>query len=780
MQALFFMAKRNMKKKKGEMLVFFFLIALATLLLYTSISVFHGTETVLDNLYDSQHTADFLFVSNGEKEKIADILYSREEVAEHETSEVLYIPEAKYRTEKNEEKKEMQFFIGRIEEERKISKIGSYEKTENQILLPYYMKAAQGIKEGDTFYLTLGTKEYELKIGGFVEDPMFATPLNISVYSSYISGGCMDNILEENDSIKPYTQYKIRLKEGEDSFEFDNRISSFLTQNVPELSEAVTIGLNWEAMRGGDMVMSNISMGIILVFSLLLMAVVLIIIRFSIHNFIEMNRKNIGIMQAAGYTSGQLVMVTILEMAMVTFAAVLVGMLLGIAGSGVVGNFEGMMIGVQWNEKFDFKSAGMSMLLVSVVVLAVAWLSGRSYKKITVLEALRGGIHTHNFKKNHFSFEKSRMPRNLIFAGKNMFFEKGKTISVFFIIALLAFASCVGAGLYQNFAVDGDMLLQIAGIEAGDIIISGDELEQIGKEMKNWKEVEQVLFYGSVSVHLESQKEEMETTCDIWKNPKQIKNEMILEGRLPKYDNEIVLTSKVANALKVKVGDTIYATGQGERLDYVVCGIDQKMNNMGIKSMLAQKGAIRLNGSNHTDNLYVYTKDGVSYDKISKKVLKHFPEVSVMDSEKQMKDIMDTVTIAMVAICIIFVSITIFVVIMVEVLLIQSKMIREQKNLGLQKALGYTTKELIGQTMTTNLPMITAGAVLGVFLSNFLMEPLIVACFSFCEMQKCPCYVQPVWMMVIVIGILLVAVVTSFLASVKIRKIEPVRMLTED
>lgn len=784
MQTLFFIAKNNIKKKKGETGVLFFLITLATLLLYTSISVFSGMGTVLDKAYDLAHTPDFLFLAPIEKQKISGILSSQEEVAEYEISQVIWNQDVKYRMSKAEEKKEMPFILGRIEEERKIGKTGNdiRQDSKNKIFLPYYMKVSEKIHEGDEFYLTLGSKEYKFKIAGFVEDPLFATPLNCTAYRSYISKVTMDRILKENNAVKSstYTEYKLRLKEGESSFDFDKKISAILTQKIPQLSQTVNLGLNWESMRGGDMVMSNISMSIILVFSLLLIVVVLIIIRFSIYNFMEMNRKNIGILQAAGYTSRQLTLSTILEMGVTTFGAVVVGILLGIAGSGIIGNFQGMMLGVHWSGKVNFSSIIFTILIVFAVVLGVSWLCGRSCKKITVLESLRGGICTHNFKKNHFSFEKSRLPKNLIFTGKNLFNEKGKTVSIFCIVALLAFSACVGLGLYENFAIGEEQLLKMVGAEAGNIGITGKDLEHVGKKIEHWDEVERVLYYNNISVHLESGKDETDITCDVWKKPDQVKNEMVLEGRLPKYDNEIILSTNVAKILEVHTGDTIYVTGEGERLDYVVSGLDQKMNNMGLKAIMTEKGAKRLNETSYTTALYVYTKDGIDYDTISKKVLKNFSGVSVLDSKKQIENIMASVTLAMVAICIIFVLITIFVVTIVEVLLIRSKTIKEWKNLGIQKALGYTTRELIGQMMMTNLPVIAAGAVLGVVLSNFFMEPLVVACLSYCGIQKCPFSIHPIWMLVTVIGIILVAIITSFLSSVKIRKIQPVQMLTEE
>ena len=97
--------------------------------------------------------------------------------------------------------------------------------------------------------------------------------------------------------------------------------------------------------------------------------------------------------------------------------------------------------------------------------------------------------------------------------------------------------------------------------------------------------------------------------------------------------------------------------------------------------------------------------------------------LSTADSGKQVENTMKSIVSVMKAICVLFVLITLFVVVLVEVLLIKSKLIKERRNFGVQKALGFTTPQLIVQTMLINLPVIGAGALLGAVLSSFLFEP---------------------------------------------------------
>lgn len=784
MKALLFITKQNMKKKKGDVIVLFLLTALAALLFYTSVSVFSGMNTVLDQAYEKAHTADFLYITQGSAEKVKGVLTAQEEVAEYEASDCIYLA-MEYKKDGETEWSKSQFVFGKIEEERTIGKLAGSENAEisyDSMLLPYYLKASGGYKEGDICTFKLGEEEYQFQIAGFVEDPLFATSLNISIYSAYISSDFMEDLLKENETVQSaqYVKHMVRLEEGEDSVSFEEKITPVLVSEVPEVADSMSLGMNWGTMKGGVTMMSNISMGILLVFSVLLILVALIIIRFSIRNYIEMNLKNMGILQAAGYTAKQLRFTVLIEMTIISAVAALAGISLGVAGSSLIGSFEGIMLGLSWGQIFNPSAAVITAIVIPGMVLIVSFISSGIYKKFAVLESLRGGIRTHNYKKNYFGFDKNSLPVSFVLAGKNLMFEKAKNISIFSIVMLLAFSAGVGFGLYENFVLSTDNLLRMVGTEAGNLYMSGDNLDEMGKEMEEWEEIDSILYYHYCTLKIESKEEETSVGCDIWKNPDLMHNEMLIEGRLPKYDNEIVLTASIAKRLQVDTGDTVYVTGQGERLSYVVCGIDQKIQNMGLKTLLNSEGAKRLNGSCPTSFIYIYTKGEIPFEEISEKIKSNFGEVDIHNSQKEIDDIMNGVTLAMSAICLLFVAITVFVVAMVEVLLIKSKMIRERQNLGLNKALGFTTGQLIRQTIMMNLPVITVGAAAGAIMSIFLMEPLIVGCLSFCGIKECILNINPVWILGTIVGIIIIAVITSFLSAVKIRKIEPVKMLTEE
>lgn len=784
MGSLWFIAKNNIKKRKGDAIVLLFLMALAALLLYVSISVLTGTEKVIHEAYEAMHTPDWFYMTNIDcEERLTALVADLEEVEEFEVGDGVYVVGAKYRKDLETEADEYGFLLGTMEEERTIGKIPVVENPSyDAILLPYYLKYSEGYEVGDFIYLQFYEREYRFCVTGFVNDPLFANPLNISIYSCYITDACMKDILEEEPALAGYRQrqYRARLGESSDSWKFDEKVSLILTKEIPELADGMNLGLNWNSMSHGVSIMSNIGMGIILLFSVLLLMVAVIIIRFSVQNFVELNLKNIGILKASGYTSRQLRTALLLEMAALALLGSILGLLAGALGSRFIGSLEGMMLGLSWKFVFAPQAAGISLLVVLGAVCFTVLLSGRVYRKVTVLDALRGGVHTHNFKKNYFPLHVCRLPQSLALAGKNILGEKRKNLSVLCIVALQALVTIIGFALYQNFAANPEKLLKMSGSEVGDAYVTGKNLDEAGSRMEDWEEAEKVIYYNNCSVHLYSGDESISLTCDIYRTPQDVNNEMLVEGRLPVYDNEIVLTAIVAERLSVGVGDVIYVEGGGERKDYMISGVDQKFNNAGIKAMMTWEGAERLNGETAAVVLHLYLKEGVSFADIQEKLSEEFPDLDVTEGAKLIEHSLAVIRLAMQIICLIFVTITVVVVVMVELLLVKSKITKERKNYGIHKALGYTTAQLIGHTLLVNMPVIFAGSVLGIVLGRGVLNPLVSAFLSGLGIKKCEMTIDPVWFLVTVFGIVAVAAISCFISAARIRRIEPVKMLSED
>lgn len=784
MYTSFFIAKHNMKKKKSDVAVIILLIALSTLLLYVSTSVLNNGTTVVENVSDDCNTADHTYFTSAEGALIAeDIWESMDMIEAYEMSPIIYMPAVEYYGERNSEKQDFIFAISTIEEERTINKLNLYEQAEmknNSIILPYSISVGEDYEIGDEFCLDISGETYSFEIMGFTEDPLFATSLNISIYRIYVTEEYMDKIVNDSGLGEKYQYMECRaiLKDGTD---IDEYTKEFIEKMAGRDKDCI-IDILGDSMKGGVMMMPNILMGIVLVFSVVLILIALIIMRFSVKNFIEDNLKNIGILQACGYTSSKLRSATLMEMGLIGAIGTAIGLVLSICGQGVVGNIQAMMMGLRYNVGFDVMYGVITFAIVMLIVIAITYINSRTYKHINVLDALRGGIHTHNFKKNVIPLHKTRMPLNVAVGMKYIFGAKFKNMGIFIIVAILSFASCIGFCMYENFSLNKDFMLKMVGSELGTAVTSGENPDEMGEFIETWDIVEKVEYFASIDTVVSSGDKSKTITADVWKEPEKVENIMVIDGSLPKYDNEVIISTVVRDYFDANVGDVIYLQGDGESMPFVVSGIHQMINNMGQKIMLNYEGVKRLNSldSVNTLQIYIYAAKGYGFDDIKNLMDEHYPGIQVAESEKLADEALGIVSMAMEMICILFVGMTIVVVFLVVFLLIRSKIVSDKKNNGIYKAIGYTTKNLMVQATMSNLPVIFTGAIAGAMLSIFGASPLARLCLSFCGIEKCDMHLSMIYLVGTVIGITLVAWVVAMVVSSRIRKVEPVKMLTEE
>lgn len=780
MYTSFFLAKNNMKKKKSDVAVVTLLIILSTMLLYISTSVLGNVNKVIDNTKNVCNTANHTYITSDKGAEFAKEIWNQlDEVKAYEISPILYIPGVKYYSEDSSDKKDYIFILSAIGEKREINKLNLVEHGQekaNSIILPYYMNISEGYNIGDTLHMEISGETYDFEVMGFTEDPLFATPLNISMYRCYISKENMERISETTGKKLQYNECRMLLDETVDVYEYVDTLTDMLGGR----DDDSIFGLVYDSVKDGLTMMPGICMGITLAFSAILMLIAVIIMRFSVKNFIEDNLKNIGILQACGYTSRQLRSATLMEMGMIGIVGCTLGLLLSVLGEGVVGNIQALMMGLHYSVGFDMGYGALAFAAIMVVVLFITHISSRTYKKVNVLDALRGGIHTHNFKKNVIPLHKTKLAVNTAIGAKNIFGAKFKNIGILVIVSILSCACCIGFGMYENFALDRDFMLSLVGAELGTAITSGENPEEMGAEIENWTEVEKVNYYSCLDINVTNSEKSKTITCDVWKNPKILENINTLEGSLPVCDNEIVISTMVRDFFGVSVGDIIYLQGDGEKMPYIVSGVMQIINNGGWKMLLNYDGAKRLNGDVNTIQVYIYANEGYDFEDINVAMAKNYPGIQVIESAKMAESSLSVVAMAMTMICALFVIITVVVVFLVVFLLIRTKVLSDRKNNGIYKAIGYTTGNLMVQTVMSNLPVIFVGAVVGAVASIFAASPLSCTCLSFCGIEKCSVTISPVYLVGTVIGITLVAFVVAMTISSRIRNVEPVKMLTEE
>jgi len=788
------------------MITFLILTCLAAILIFNCVSALIGLEKVLDDRFREVNGAELYMqvrdndkaVSSAEKAFTANrhiIKYEKTPIAEWT---------AEYRNIKDDEYESFDFIFQdfNIKNEIMDIKMPETELGENDIVIPFNLKNTFEI--GDTFEFRSEDKTFRFNVAGYSEDPIFCSTLNISTHSMYISGAKMKELadagvgFETGFAYKGITDSEVLKNEKLDLVDMEKEVADGYKLALVEWEEqhpeiaadpANTnlysghyLLLNWKTMKSGDQIVPKIVMAVILLFALMVLAIALIIISFSIKNFIRRNMKNTGILEAGGYTVGQLKVALVLQITLVAAVGSALGLAVACGTLDSFGEILSFVVGLSWNQPLNLTVAIATFFGSVLIVCLVTLLISRQYNRITVLDALRGGITTHNYKKNRFSFENTPAPVPVVLSLKDTFGSLRKNILLTFIVFMLSIFTIVGFGLNENFGRNPDSMIKMMGFEVGNIIVHGDN--GVVDDIRNLPEVKSAFCLSGYDMNIVFNGITRQYNIYVHDDPKQTTNTNIIEGRLPENDNEIMVTAAIAEDLSLKTGDVVVVENAGKKGDYLVVGINQRMEQYGRTGIMSLAAAQKLLTADPHFSIYVTGNDGESFESLKAKIeeiaKKKGLSLQYTDSHKAMETTIESLVSTMQALCMVICIVTLLVVVFVESLVIRAKISREWRGMGISKALGQTTGGLISQIMLSNMPSIIAGGILGAVFSRLVGGVGVETVFSGFGIKKVCFDIPFIYMLATVAGIVLLAAVTSGLAGLKVRKLNPVEMITEE
>ncbi len=206
------------------------------------------------------------------------------------------------------------------------------------------------------------------------------------------------------------------------------------------------------------------------------------------------------------------------------------------------------------------------MVLGGTVTLAI-WLSARKIKKMDPITALRSGIQTHNFKRNHIPLEKTKAPLNFALALKTTLSGMKYNVTVCVTMLILSLAVVFSGLMLENVITDMTPFLNLIVGETADscINVQVEAEDNFLREMNADIRVEKVYPYTSLNVSHVGGAELMATLCDDFS--KTNNQNVVFDGRFPQYNNEITIAAKYAKENGFKIGKEIEITVNGKGKD---------------------------------------------------------------------------------------------------------------------------------------------------------------------------------------------------------------------
>ena len=792
MYRYFFLAKNNIKKQKNDMITFFILSFLATLLIFVSLTFMSGTGKVYDTVKERINGADILFLVNDNEE----IVYKTEEIisgnvylGDSEQQDFLYASASKYRAKGDENWVEYPFNFFCYEDECKIQtmSIDASLFKDNEVVVPISLSTAYKI--GDYIQIKIGDNIYDFKIAGFNEDNIYCSPMNMGMYKTYISAKYYETVRFENPVLAPDfkliktqitdTARKKHIDIIELSDSLTNELTHWLFQYI-EGHEDANYNINVlpsDLMKTANMILPLLFVAIVFLFSLIILIISIVIINFSVKNFIMNNMKNTAIMEASGYTVKELVFVLLCQLIMVAGLGTVLGILLGALLLDKFAIIILITLGLEWNQQISMAVVISVALGIIILVGLLTLILGREYSKTTVLDALRGGVNTHNYKKNLFAFDKTSFSIPVTLALKGTFGRFRSQLGVIFIMMILAISSIIAFGMADSYGTD-EGCVEIAGVDFYDAECMG------GKSMSDaiaaMDTVENTHREAFMSFRMCHGANEQNINVRGIEDTSLIKGGCILEGRWPVHPNEIMLASAAASRLEVGVGDVVTIKTNSTEENFIMSGICQGFQNMGMMGYMTFDGISKLTIIPDTVVIVINFKEGVSFEEFEKEFRASYPEDEVINFDEAIHQTVGTIATGMKLFSYFVTILTILIVAFVESLIVRTNINKEWRNLGVSKALGFTSKQLITQVILSNMPAILIGVIIGLIVSPAAGSKLLIVAFSIFGFRKVELNVAPLSFVLTAVIIIGVAVVTAAFMGRKIKTLEPVKMIMEE
>ncbi|MCR4749837.1 MAG: FtsX-like permease family protein [Lachnospiraceae bacterium] len=787
----FFIAKNNIKKQKSDMITFFILSALASLFIFISLSFMTGAGKVVDTCKEKINGADIFFMlTNNEAavSKVEEVIKGNVYLKNCETERTVRCS-SKYRHKGDKTWIEYPFAMCCYEDENKIQKmsIDASGYGGNEIVLPASLMTS--FSKGDIIQIKIEENVYDLKVADFNEDNLFSGPMNIGIYKSYVSGDVYEDILFENPTgasewrfIKTQITDTAKKKKLDIEKLSDNMGDEFLNWYDIYVKDhpVEEISINFfssEMMKTGAMILPMMFVALVLLFAIIMFIIAIVIIDFSVKNFIMTNMKNTAIMEAAGYTVRELVMILLCQLMMIAGTGAVIGVLAGTATIGKVSVIMLVTLGLPWNQPINIPVAIFVVIGVSIVISMLTLLLGREYSRVSVLDALRGGVNTHNYKKNYFAFDKTAFPVSVTLSLKETFGRFRSQLGVIFIMMILAVSTIIGFGMADTYGTD-EGCIALSGIDMYDADITGSEA--MAESIRSMSTVRNVRMEIWMSYKYYNKNLDQSLTTRGISDVSTIEGGYVIDGRWPINPNEVMLAANAANKLNVKVGDVVTIKTDKVEESYIVCGLNQTFNNLGMMAYMTLDGMSKVSKLPDSMSICINLKPGVTFEAFEKEIKEAYPEVEITDVNEAAHQTVGMITIGMKAFAFLIAGLTILIVSFVESLIVRTNINKQWRNMGVSKALGFTSKQLIGQVMLSNMPAILIGVIVGLIVAKQAGTGLMVssmAIFGFKKVTFTVKAVSYIYATVIIVG---VALLSSAFMGRRIRTLEPVRMITEE
>lgn len=774
--------KKDLRRRKAINLIFMAFVMLATAFIGSSIQSLNAIMGGIDGYFEKAGAGDYIIgVDSGNALRLEEFMNNSENVRSGSLSGRMLLVSKENIEIRGEEKLDYSYTLclSRLEtggqkyydsKKQRISRV-----TEGECYLPYSLMESSGLKPGDKLTVTVGGTSMELTLAGEMMDVVMGADF-ISMKRILLSTEDYDTLrfASLSSDIPEYNIYTLDLK---DEQAFTN--------------EFYTSGINTLFNMDDDMLKMTYIMDVIIavvfaVVSIALIIIALVVLRFTIVFTMEQEFREIGILKALGLPDSRIRLLYLSKYVVLTLAGIITGFLLSFPLGDLMVARASRRIMLEGNSTILFQAVGAAAVLVIVLFFGCVY-TGR-IRRISPVTAIRSGSDGENSGRTGvLSMRRAgAMPVPLFMALNDIFSRPKKFMMMILIFALgiimINIPLSAWATLRSDEMVlmmnmtrsDGAMLRENEGIMSQTRSELEREMEGIGEKLGE-KGIKVHAFREVMFKFIISCGDHMVSSIGVQGIGTDTDDYLYFSGTAPKLENEIAVTSLIADKLGAGIGDTVEIAIGGEKRTFIITALYESLLNMGEGVRFSED--VVLDYTEKTGAMAVQFTFSEEADKEEarqrlKEIRDIFPEYEVMSCKEYVDDSIGGVSGILDSLSRVILIIVLAVNALIAALMVRSFIIREKGEIALLKSLGFPDRTLIlWQSLRISLSLILA-AVTAALLTLPLSNWIVGFVFGIMGSSEISVVLDPL-MAYCVYPLTLLAVTTicSLLSALRLRKI---------
>jgi ABC-type lipoprotein release transport system permease subunit len=733
--------RSNIRYKKGSFKGIMILMMIIALSVSVIVSLKRNFPNSIESVYDRKYDANITLNIQSEflTEKMVEDLRNDPLVGEVSVIDALSPYQCTYSNGKNES-----FDIRLMAQNDTVDSIWNEDMSDivtevptlsrGEIYLPRALKDYDNLKIGDKMTVFFEGASYEFTIKGFVEEPACGSTF-MSLKATFISQEDFVEISENrkkaiavNPELSTDLFEIVYITKSDDCNLTDNKFAQEInkTSDIESYAHGVLTRSDSLYYHG---LMPDIILNIFLSFVIILVAIVFVVMSNSISSSIEMNYTDLGILKAQGFDNRRLKLIFLGQYMLAEIIGTVVGFILSLPVVIYLPRVFEPIVGIKIvGGVAVFESL---LILVGVLIISVLYIMLISEKvgKISPIRAVSGG-RCEVFFDSRFTLpiRGRALSPSLAF---RQFTSGGKRYAASILIAsLLVFFLMTMTGMTD--AVSSENAQRAMGATSENITVGvntegrspentvyvRNQFESIEKIIREYSDIEERYGFEGTYMVLNGEK----LYCRMADDEEVF---TVTKGRAPLYENEIVVSQIYAEDMGYNIGDVLEVSYRGRKKNCVISGFITDITDAGrFFGMNSEAAAFFID-----DFVVRYVgyklSDPDKAEEIKDKIeteLSGDLYIHVYSGDGSAPQMITTIAYSIKAV--IYVISAIFALVVVS-MICSKTFVREKIDIGIYKALGFTSRNLRLQFAVRFLIVAFFGIIIGTALSLTLSEKML-------------------------------------------------------